>query len=150
MTGRTLLHPILDDEALTRRLGDAEARVLVEWLVDQAEFLARDATPEAAEREVGRLCRRGRAIARFVSLWCHERAPGAAGQLAAVERFAWPLPRPGPAAPERRRGVPTPPNRPPSAGKAGLIARPTPRYNRSFRRWRAARRQPAGPGPPAG
>ena len=38
------------------------------------------------------LCRRGRAIARFVYLWCYQNAPGAAGQLAAVERFAWPLP----------------------------------------------------------
>jgi len=92
MTSRTLLHPILDDEALTRRLGDAEARVLVEWLVEQAERLGRDEPPDSAEREVRRLCRRGRAIARFVSLWCHEHAPGAAGQLAASERFVWPLP----------------------------------------------------------
>jgi hypothetical protein len=92
MTSRTLLHPILDDEALTRRLGDAEARVLVEWLVEQAERLARRLTPELAEQEVRRLCRRGRAIGRFVSLWCHDRSPGAAAQLAAVERFPWPLP----------------------------------------------------------
>jgi len=95
MTGRTLLHPILDDEALTRRLGDAEARVLIEFLVEQAERLARDGPPQRAADEVRRLCRRGRAIARFVSLWCHDRTPGAAAQLAAVERLAWPLPDTG-------------------------------------------------------
>jgi len=92
MTGRSLLHPILDDEAWARRLGDAEARLLVEWLVDQAERLVRDAPPPLAAERVGRLRRRGRALACFVSLWCHERRPGAAAQLAAVERFAWPLP----------------------------------------------------------
>src|SRR4051794_596504 len=31
---------VLADEALTRGLGDEEARVLVEWLVDKAEDLA--------------------------------------------------------------------------------------------------------------
>ena len=42
--------------------------------------------------KVKQLCRRGRAIGRFVTLWCHDREWGAAGQLAAAERFAWPLP----------------------------------------------------------
>ncbi|MBV9124983.1 MAG: hypothetical protein JO112_16640, partial [Planctomycetes bacterium] len=32
--------PILQDDALTRGLGDPEARVLVEWLVEQVERLA--------------------------------------------------------------------------------------------------------------
>jgi hypothetical protein len=85
-----LLHLILSDEALTRGLGDAEARVLIEWLVEQAEQLAGAATPGAAE-EVRRLCRRGRAISRFVGLWCGGGRAGAT-QLAAAERFAWPLP----------------------------------------------------------
>jgi hypothetical protein len=31
-------------------------------------------------------------VARFVGWWCLERARGAAGQLAAAERFNWPLP----------------------------------------------------------
>lgn len=85
-----LLQLILMDEALTRGLGDAEARVLIEWLVEQAEELARRATP-GANAEVRRLCRRGRAIARFVVLWCSDDRAGAC-QLAAAERFHWPLP----------------------------------------------------------
>jgi hypothetical protein len=87
-----LLRPILDDEALTRGLGDEEARVLVEWLVEAAEQLAQSAPPAAARVAVERLHRRGRAVSRFVRLWCHDRSPGAAAQLAAAERFGWPLP----------------------------------------------------------
>jgi hypothetical protein len=94
MTALPLLRHVLRDEALTRRLGDAEARVLVEWLVEHAERLARAAPEAVAEREVRRLCRRGRGIARFVSLWCLERDHGGAAQLAASEGFPWPLPPP--------------------------------------------------------
>jgi hypothetical protein len=85
-----LLQLILCDEALTRALGDAEARVLIEWLVEYAERLAAAAAP-GATAEVRRACRRGRAIARFVVLWCGGERGGAC-QLAAAERFAWPLP----------------------------------------------------------
>ena len=85
-----LLSQILDDEALTRGLGDPEARVLVEWLVEEAEWLEESAGDPAAE--VRRLCRRARAVSRFVLLWCLRRDRAAAVQLAAVERFAWPLP----------------------------------------------------------
>jgi hypothetical protein len=92
MRANPLLGQILADDALTRNLGDAEARVLVEYLVDQAEHLAEAVPFDQAAGEVRRLCRRGRAIARFVGLWCLERSRGAAGQLAAAERFAWPLP----------------------------------------------------------
>ena len=84
MTTRSVLNLILHNERLTAGLDDAEARMLIEWLVERAE------TRSAGEVE--RLCRRARAIARFVALWCHERLPGAALQLAAAERFAWPLP----------------------------------------------------------
>jgi hypothetical protein len=99
MLARCELAPILDDEALTRHLGDAEARVLVEWLVEQADQLP--ALPaEAARGEVARLCRRGRTMARFVRLWCLEALPGAAAQLAAAERLDWPLPE-GPVEPCR-------------------------------------------------
>src|SRR5262245_11035718 len=86
-----LLRPILGDEALTRHLGDAEARILIEWLVERAERLGATDEPSAAAR-VGALCRRARAIGLFVGLWCHRRDRGAAGQLASAERFAWPLP----------------------------------------------------------
>jgi len=93
MLAKPLLTPILSDEALTRGLADPEARVLVEWLVDQAERLARGCSSEEFLRQrVEKLCRRGRAIGRFVALWCHRRLRGAACQLAATERFTWPLP----------------------------------------------------------
>lgn len=92
MQANPLLHHILDDEALTRGLGDAEARVLIEWLVDQAERLAAQCGSADAEREVRRLCRRARAIGRFVNLWSLQQLRGAAGQLAVAERFLWPLP----------------------------------------------------------
>ena len=85
-----LLSQVLDDEALTRGLGDAEARVLVEWLVDEVERL--EQTRADAGPEVRRLRRRARALSHFVLLWCIRRDRGAAVQLAAVERFAWPLP----------------------------------------------------------
>ena len=87
-----MLSRVLDDEALTRGLGDAEARVLVEWLVEQAEWVEVTRADEAADEEMRKLCRRGRALARFVDLWCHRGDRGAALQLAGAERFAWPLP----------------------------------------------------------
>jgi hypothetical protein len=90
-----LIRAIVRDESLTRGLGDEEARMLVEWVVDWAELLAEAArTEDDAQRLVNRLCRRGRAIRKFVSLWCDERRPNRSGatQLAASERFSWPLP----------------------------------------------------------
>ena len=93
MLAKLLLSQILHNEALTRGLGDEEARVLVEWLVDQTEALMRTQRREGTESAVNWLCLRGRAVARFVRLWCLENARGAAGQLAAAERFSWPLPQ---------------------------------------------------------
>jgi hypothetical protein len=88
-----LLRHVLRDEALTRGLGDIEARMLVEWVADWTELLADAArTEDDAWSCVRRLCRRGRAIGRFVRLWSDPDGRGAAGQLAAAERFAWPLP----------------------------------------------------------
>jgi hypothetical protein len=92
MPADLLLHPILADDALTRGLGDAEARILVEGLVEQAEYLGQIGPPAWAAEQVRRLCRRGRAVARFVVLWCHNRERGAASQLVASERFSWPMP----------------------------------------------------------
>jgi hypothetical protein len=88
-----LVRHVLRDEALTRGLGDIEARMLAEWIADWAELLV-----EAAQTEVDawscvkRLSRRGRAIGRFVQLWNAPKGRGAAIQLAATERFSWPLP----------------------------------------------------------
>jgi hypothetical protein len=89
----SLLRHVLRDEALTRGLGDIEARMLVEWVADWTELLVGAArTEDDAWSCVRRLCRRGRAIARFVQLWDDPASRGAAAQLAAAERFAWPLP----------------------------------------------------------
>lgn len=93
MALKALLSLILDDDALTRGLGDAEARMLVEWLVERAEAHFAEAASEAdARADVIHWCGRARAIARFVALWCHRGHYGPATQLAATERFAWPLP----------------------------------------------------------
>lgn len=89
---RTLLNPIFEDEGLTRGLGDAEARILVDWLVDRAELIYhKNPVEENTRNELGRICRRARSIVKFVVLWS-ESDRGAACQLAATERFAWPLP----------------------------------------------------------
>lgn len=91
MLARSVLNHILDDEALTRNLGDAEARVLVEWLVDEAEALGAY-TDEEALVEVEGLRKRGRSLGRFVRLWSIDEDRRGAMQLAASERFDWPLP----------------------------------------------------------
>jgi len=93
LLAKPLLSHILDNDALTRGLGDEEARILVEWLVDRAEMMAEsDLSQGDARRQLDALCRRARAISRFVGLWCHLGERGAAHQLAAAERFHWPLP----------------------------------------------------------
>jgi hypothetical protein len=93
MLTKDLLNPILSNEALTRGLGDAEARMLVEWLVEEADRRAALTDDGDAQGQVVlALCRWARAISRFVYLWCHAGLPGPAIQLAASERFGWPLP----------------------------------------------------------
>ena len=93
MVPKPLLGPILGNDSLTRGLGDAEARLLVEWLVEQVERAAQDLAPlPPPESLVRQLCDRARAVSRFVQLWCYANARGAACQLAATERFPWPLP----------------------------------------------------------
>jgi hypothetical protein len=92
-TTDALIRRVLRDDSLTRGLGDVEARMLVEWVVDWAELLADAARDDSdAQVLVARLCRRGKAIGRFVQLWDDPRTRGSASQLAAVERFTWPLP----------------------------------------------------------
>jgi hypothetical protein len=93
MDAERFVSRILDDECLTTGLNDPEARLLVEWLVEQVERIAAVAADEAsAWDQVGALCRHARAIRRFVELWCHCGDHGAASQLAAAQRFSWPLP----------------------------------------------------------
>src|SRR5215210_1127919 len=79
MTAATdpLIRGIVRDESLTRGLGGVEARMLVEWVVDWAELLAGAARTDADAGElVARLCRRGKAIGRFVHLWDDPRTRG--------------------------------------------------------------------------
>ncbi len=84
---------ILNDEAITRGLGDVEARMLVEWLVERAGQLAFAArTDTDAWNGVRGLCRRGRVFSCFVRLWSQPESRGAALQLVASERQHWPLP----------------------------------------------------------
>jgi hypothetical protein len=93
MLSMPLLRTVLQDEAITRGLGDEEARILVEWLVEWAELLAEESeTEDAAWKGVRFLCRRARGLGKFVYLWCNDALRGAAVQLAAAERFHWPLP----------------------------------------------------------
>jgi hypothetical protein len=93
MATNQLVSDVLHDEALTRGLADPEARMLVEWLVDHIERIgASQFEDDDAHARARRLYRRGRAISRFVRLWCHGGAAGAALQLAGSERFTWPLP----------------------------------------------------------
>ena len=93
MLTKPVLSSILENDALTRGLADPEARILVEWLVERAEEFDRVGVPEeAVHSQVNALCRKARAISRFVNLWCHARTHGAAAQLAAAERLNWPLP----------------------------------------------------------
>ena len=87
-----LLRQVLQSDALTRGLEDPEARVLVEWLADSVERLSSDASAKTGmPRSLEQLTKKARTIARFVSLWCQGER-GSAVQLAAVERFSWPLP----------------------------------------------------------
>lgn len=93
MQVKPLIYAILHDDHLTRGLGDAEARLLVEWLVERVEEMADDfVSAEELRQEVQAMCSQTRRISRFVRLWCLEDQPAAAYQLAATERFAWPLP----------------------------------------------------------
>jgi hypothetical protein len=88
-----LVSRVLDDEGITAGLNDPEARVLIEWLVEQVERIsAGEADPDAAGRRVEALCKRARLIRKFVTLWCHRQDHGAAAQFAATERLGWPLP----------------------------------------------------------
>jgi hypothetical protein len=87
------LRGLVRNETLTRGLGDVEGRMLVDWVVGWAELLTEAAPSDtAADSLLARLLRRGRAIARFVSLWCDPSGRPAAAQLAAAERLAWPFP----------------------------------------------------------
>lgn len=92
MLNRSILNPILENESLTRGLSDPEARVLIEWLVSQTEDWSETLDEDNLPGLVEYLCQRARRISRFVTLWTNPQTRGAACQLAATERFCWPLP----------------------------------------------------------
>jgi hypothetical protein len=92
MLSTPLVRHILRDEAVTRGLGDVEARMIVEWLAERAEQAAAIMPTEAAAwASVRAACGRARVIATFVRLWTTGNR-GAALQLAGAERLHWPLP----------------------------------------------------------
>jgi hypothetical protein len=93
MQSTPLVRHILRDEAVTRGLGDVEARMIVEWLADRTEQVAISATNDAdAWNRVRQLCKRARTISSFVRLWALPGCRGAAIQLVGAERLHWPLP----------------------------------------------------------
>lgn len=95
MLARSVLDLIMGDETLTRHLRDSEARLLIEWLVEEAERIHSAGTdPNSLVHHVQRACRRSRAIGRFLDLWFNQPSRAAACQLWASERFAWPMPEP--------------------------------------------------------
>lgn len=92
-TANDFVSRILDDEGLTKDLNDPEARMFVEWLVEQVEKIAGEVDDEEAGwKRVDALCRRARLIRRFVFLWCERQDHAAAAQFVASERLNWPLP----------------------------------------------------------
>jgi hypothetical protein len=94
MQTRQLINRTLGDEGLTRGLGDAEAKIMVEWLVEWFDLLTEAGLRlEALTPVWQRLCRRCRVFARLVALWCHQANWAGALQLAACERLEFaPLP----------------------------------------------------------
>jgi hypothetical protein len=88
-----LVRCILRDEALTRGLGDIEARMVVDWLTDRAEIIADETDDERdAWLELERWRRKAKIIVAFVKMWSKASQRGAALQLMSAERVQWPLP----------------------------------------------------------
>jgi len=93
MQSTPLVRHVLRDEAVTRGLGDIEARTIVQWLADRAEQIAVTAANEQSGwDQLKGLCRKARTIAGFVRLWSVRSSRGAALQLVGAERLHWPLP----------------------------------------------------------
>jgi hypothetical protein len=93
MGAEPLYRRLINDESITRGLGDMEARMLVEWLVDWADLLEATIPDESdAQKQVSALRRKAKAIGKFVSLWSDSVSKASAVQLAACERLRFPLP----------------------------------------------------------
>ena len=84
---------VLRDERLTYGLADPEARLLVEWLVERAEWIPRTGLGDNDQELAWSICyRRAKVLRQVVSLWCYRGRPDAATQLAASEGMAEYLP----------------------------------------------------------
>lgn len=93
MQAEMFVSRVLDDEGLVDGLGEDEAGLLVEWLVQRTERIAASARQEAdAWKQVEALCKRARSITRLVTLACHDNDKIGAAQLAGRDRLPWPLP----------------------------------------------------------
>lgn len=93
MVADACIDQVMHDDRLTHGLADPEARLLVEWLVDQAEAIPRTGLGECDQQLAWTICyRRAKALRQFVSLWCYRGRPEAAIQLAASEGMAEYLP----------------------------------------------------------
>ncbi len=88
MSAESLVERILEDEGLTSDLDEAEATVLINWLVKRAEAVCA-ADPKTAETEVGNLRRFGRSVSRVVATWRDEGA-SEAGEKARKAKLPWP------------------------------------------------------------
>jgi len=96
MQTSTLLRGVLQNEAITRDLGDIEAAMLFRWTAEWAELLEESCeSAEVAAEAIRRLVRRARGIAKFISLWTWPDSRASAFQLAASEQFRWPMPDAG-------------------------------------------------------
>ncbi len=91
MNTELIVGRVLDDEGLIGDLDESEAQQLIEWAVKQAEQIASAAASEKqALARVEKLCGQGRAIARLVTLFCHDDQKGAE-RLAKAENLPWPI-----------------------------------------------------------
>lgn len=93
MDAEPFLERILDDEGLRGDLDDPAATLLIDWLTTRVRGLVAAASSEsAAAKAVNALARRGRAISRFVTLWCGQAEPEAMQTFQHQQGVAWSLP----------------------------------------------------------
>ncbi len=81
------------DDHLIRGLGDAESRMLVEWLVDWAEMLADTISDEElVEKRFYKVRSRAQLICCYLRLCQETDAHASLTQFTATQKLPWPLP----------------------------------------------------------
>ena len=94
MDAELAVNQILDDEGLTSDLDEAEATVLVKWLVNDVHKIAKDAkSDEAGWKLINAQRQLARKIARSVALFRDE-GNIQASQYATQQQLPWPVPPP--------------------------------------------------------